>query len=212
MSTIINAQNTTQDLFTITFPTPRVPLIRSVGSSAVLTFDTVIINEDSLAQLNGSTGQITVASTSTLVQVSVSALTASQEDIFLKLERTDSGLQIGQAQPITRGLTVVFQPESTGDYQVVAYTLNGSAFAYPDQITQAEIVIETVDQPVDLLGCSQMPVLTAEPAYASTATGAMCVSDPASWNPAGIIGDLSLNVYTGSQWAGVGLIAGPSPL
>ena len=144
-TTIINAQNNTQDLFTITFPFPRVPLYGSGGQSAVLTFDTTNVSQTAAASLNGATGQITLNSTGTVYQISAQAEITNPVPVHLKLVETATGNQVGVAVPITMPLNVVLQPASAGDYQIVVYTDEEINFEYPSQIRLAQVTVQALN-------------------------------------------------------------------
>lgn len=146
MTTIINAQNNlAQDLFTITYPTPRVPSITSVGTEAVLTFDTTNVNLTTSASLNGATGQITLSSTSTVYQITAQAEFNSLIPVHLKLVESATGVQVGVAVPINMPLNVVLQPASAGDYEIVIYSDQVINFQYPNQVQRAQLTIEALD-------------------------------------------------------------------
>lgn len=144
-TTIINAQNNSQDLFTITFPFPRVPLYGSGGQSAVLTFDTTNVSQTAAASLNGATGQITLSSTGTVYQISAQAEITNPVPVHLKLVETATGNQVGVAVPITMPLNVVLQPASAGDYQIVVYTDEEINFEYPTQIRLAQVTVQALN-------------------------------------------------------------------
>ena len=134
-----------QQLYSITDPLQNgVPQFVAGESTAVLTFDNYTSERGSDITVDGATGQVTV-------QGDISYLftarcdTTSKTPTLIRLEESSSGQAFGAPARAGETLSVMVSPADENDYQIVAYTADGSRFQYPDSIVNATLVVQAAN-------------------------------------------------------------------
>lgn len=143
-STVLSASNLTQDLFTIEERLTNVFQFVAGPSTAVATFDTVETNIDTDASFDGTTGQLTLSSTTTTYLITVTLDNTSKAPSSFRIEETSTGIQVGLARDAGQTLTATVTPGESKVYQTVVYTNDGTLFQYPSQVKNASITVQAV--------------------------------------------------------------------
>ena len=133
-----------QQLYTITDPLDNgVPQFVAGENSYVVTFSDESGDRGSDISIDGSTGIISVAGDIAYTFIARVDTTSKTPVVFSVVE-TSSGYAFGTPTPAGETLTIVLTPADANDYQIVASTVDGSRFQYPDALINANLTVQAV--------------------------------------------------------------------
>lgn len=149
--TYIQATNAgTQDLFTINEFIPATEDNRGVttygiiGNQAVVIYTNLDTNLDDNATIVAATGQLTMDNAGQTFLITAQLNFTGTTPTSIKLVETDTGIQQGLTVPAGQTLQVSITPADVLDYQIVAFTNDGSNFVYPNQLRNASLSVQAV--------------------------------------------------------------------
>jgi hypothetical protein len=133
-----------QQLYTIEDPLQNgVPAFVAGNSSVVVTFDNATANLGSGVSYDSETGVISVDGDSSYL-ITARIDTTSKTPTSIRWVETSSGNVFGAPVAAGETLTLVVNPAEANDYQLEAFTDNGSRFEYPSAITNASLTVQQV--------------------------------------------------------------------
>jgi hypothetical protein len=145
--TIITAVNSLQELFTIatvndTNGTAGVPEYNTVGNTAVVTYSTLVVNNDvdASVDVNGDIG----LNTGLVFTITCQADATNCRPARLALLERDTGIQVGDSRAVGETLQVTINSQAATYYNVVVYSADGSNFAYPDRINTVSVAVQAI--------------------------------------------------------------------
>ena len=133
-----------QPLYTITDPLDNgVPQFVAGENSAVVTFDNESGDRGSDISIDGATGIISLTG-EIAYTITARVNTTCRTPVVFSLVETSSGYAFATPTPAGETLTIVVTPADANDYQIVARTVDGSRFQYPDALTNANVTVQAV--------------------------------------------------------------------
>lgn len=144
-TTLISVTNSVpQQLFTIDFPQTRVPRIVSAGSSATVEFNTTATQTTGTsAAVNLTTDVVTLEPDVTFMLTAYAQFEGSTPTKY-KLVNAATDATLAGPNPIGETLSLAITPASTTTVKLVAYTVDGTNWMPPSQITNANLIVQAV--------------------------------------------------------------------
>ena len=144
-STVISVTNSTpQQLYIFDFPQDRVPRIVSTGSSVTVAFNTTATQTTGTsASINLSTDVVTLQPNVTFLFTAYAQFAGSTPTNY-KIVNAATDVTLAGPNPIGETLSLAITPASTTTVKLVAYTVDGSNWMPPSQISNANLIIQAV--------------------------------------------------------------------
>jgi hypothetical protein len=144
-TTLISVTNSVaQPLFITDFPQTRVPRIVSTGSSVTVAFDTTATQTTGTSATFNLTTDVATLQPNVTFMLTAYAQFAGSTPTKYKLVNAATDATLAGPNPIGETLSLAVRPASTTTVKLVAYTVNGTNWMPPSQITNANLIIQAV--------------------------------------------------------------------
>ena len=143
-TTLLSLTNSVvQNLYIIDFPQTGVPRVVSTGSSCTVALDTSLATTGTAASVNLTTDIVTLQPNVSFLVTAYAQYTGSTPSVYQIVNAATGAVLVGP-NPFGQTLSGVVTPLTTTTIKLTAYTLDGTNWLPPSQISSTDFIIQAV--------------------------------------------------------------------
>jgi hypothetical protein len=143
-TTLLSLTNSAvQYLYMVDFPQTGVPRVVSTGSSCTVALDTASVSTGTAASVNLTTDVVTLQPNVTFLLTAYAQYTGSTPSVY-QIINAATGAVLAGPNPFGDTLSYAITPATTTTVKLTAYTLDGTNWLPPSQISSADFIIQAV--------------------------------------------------------------------